>query len=206
VFYEFDRHTSYASHLLSTYNSLFGSVDSSYDTISKNLLSVSVAFILNVYLLNMLVTVIGDRLHDMDAVAVLTDSKERLDLIMEAALFKRIFVKKREERPEQRCIIFCEEVVAGENEDETDELKNQVASLADRVGRIEERLQRDLGRFEDNLYRLEGKIEEHVNRKLDMILHLINSEKDDMNEYKNAKKKEIQETQSPRPNKRFTQI
>jgi hypothetical protein len=154
----------------------------------------------------MLVTVIGDRLHDMDQVAVLTDSKERLDLIMEACLFKRIFVKKREERPEQRCIIFCEEVVAGDVEDETDELKNEVANLSDRVGRIEERLQKDLGRFEENLYRLEGKIEEHLNRKLDMILHLIASEKDDMNEYKNTKKADVQDTPSPRPNKRFSQM
>lgn len=181
VFFEFNRSTPFPLHLVESYNALFGNSNTTYDSVSKNVLSISVAGVLNVYLLNMLVTVIGDSLHAIQDVSILTDSKERIDLIMESTLVKRVLWRKKPIDFKKKCIVFCEQTGFNEN-DEVDELKSRIVELQDKIGRIEERFGNDMARFEEHMFRMEEKIDETLNKKLELIMHHVVDKNDELSE------------------------
>jgi len=106
MFFQFDNgEVDYPHRLLKVYEMLYGAFETSELSDSQIFYFVVVMAILAVILLNLLVAIMGDTYQGVQAKALLTDSKERVGLILEAIIMRRVadnFCKKRQKKERKR--------------------------------------------------------------------------------------------------------
>lgn len=160
IFYEFERDEgNYQSYLLSTYGLLYGNYDTDNLDLSATLVLVFILFLLSVVLLNLLIAIMGDSYDKVQERRILTDSKERIEMILESTLLVRFFLKGREER--EGYLIFCEPVDSGDDDGDqlmtSDEWEGKINVLKKMIKQSEKDISKH---FEQKVNRLEQKTDD----------------------------------------------
>ena len=117
IFLEFSEgKTAYGDQLYSTFKILFADHDDSNYNVSQKLFTSLILFLLNVVLLNLLISIMGDSYDKVQEKRVLTDSLTRLDMSLEAMVFLRV-VRRGKKTEGKGYLIYCETEEA-DNEDD----------------------------------------------------------------------------------------
>ena len=118
IFLEFNRDQDYGDQLYGTYKVLYGDIDDSDKDVSQKLFLSLILFILNVILLNLLISIMGDSYDRVQERRVLTDSLTRLDMILEGIVYRRLLaLRKKDRNANQGHMIYCEPNEADRDED-----------------------------------------------------------------------------------------
>ena len=115
IFLEFARDNVYGVQVYSTYQVLYGNVPEDVTTVSQQLFAALILFLLNVVLLNLLISIMGDSFDKVQERRILTDSLTRLDMILESMTYMRVF--RREEAGARGYLIFYEGDASGLDDD-----------------------------------------------------------------------------------------
>ena len=108
IFLEFSEgKTAYGDQLYSTFKILFADHDDSDYNVSQKLFTSLILFLLNVVLLNLLISIMGDSYDKVQEKRVLTDSLTRLDMSLEAMVFLRV-VRRGKKTEGKGYLIYCE--------------------------------------------------------------------------------------------------
>jgi len=158
IFLEFDRENEYGVHLYGAYNVLYGNFDDSEYGVSQKLLVAAILFLLNVILLNMLISIMGDTYGKSIEKRILTDSMTRLEMITEATTFLNVFKNRSKQKEEVGYFIYC--IPAQEDKTESPEEEAE-ASLIEISNAIKEQGQK-LETIKD---KMESKMIEIMNDK-----------------------------------------
>lgn len=137
--YVFDKSYFFSDYLLNTYFMLYGNNNLINPSVSQNILAVTVTFMLGVFFLNMLVSIMNDSFDDSQRLKVIKDAKERLDIIFESTNLMRLFFKNRKE--EHGYLVFCERVLDYNNADEEVDPKD----LTDNINYLKKTIMRSEG-------------------------------------------------------------
>src|SRR5688572_15224958 len=84
-----DEDNSYGRYLYDAYQVLYGPLGDEGFSFSQKLLMSFILFLLNVVLLNLLISIMGDSYDKVQEKRVLTDSLTRLELIREATAYMK---------------------------------------------------------------------------------------------------------------------
>ena len=111
IFKEFNREESYSDHLFDVYLLLYAQMNTADFSLSEKFFLVLVTFILSVMLLNLLIAIMADSFSRVEKRTVLTDSKEKILLIIEALTMKRALFgnrakKRTESDPQNQGYLF----------------------------------------------------------------------------------------------------
>jgi len=128
ILLEFDRETEFTDHLLSGYGFIYGDYETEDVSSSEIAIMVFVAFLVSVVLLNLLIAMMGDSYAKVDEISILVDSLERLDMIVEVIVMKRIFTQKELVR-EKSYLMFCQNSVNGGGDDDEENLLEEKTNL-----------------------------------------------------------------------------
>ena len=153
IFLEFQRDDVYGVQLYSTYQVLYGNLPADVSSVSQQLFAALILFLLNVVLLNMLISIMGDSYDKVQERRVLTDSLTRLEMVLESMTYMRIFARGKVEK--RGHLIFCEGDVdrqddngesnewegrinvikraLKQNDQRTEEIKSEVNSIKEEV-------------------------------------------------------------------------
>ena len=99
--------TAYGDHLYGTFKILFGEPEDSDYSVSQKLFTSLIVFLLNVVLLNLLISIMGDSYDRVQERRVLTDSLTRLDMSLEAMVFLRV-IRRGKKTEGKGYLIYCE--------------------------------------------------------------------------------------------------
>lgn len=182
IFLEFGRkiHSdNYASYLLSTYGLLYGNYDTSPLELSETLILVLILFLISIVLLNMLIAIMGDSYDKVQDRKILTDSQERIEMILESTVLMKFFTNRREEKREG-YLVFFEALEDDEHDDQaiTSEWEGKIHALKKMIRQVGQDLSKDNqeleAKFEAKLeaklsksnQELEAKIEAKLEAKL----------------------------------------
>ncbi len=92
IFLVFDRGHDYGVYLYNAYNFLYGpSGNEDFSNFSEKLLMCIIAFLLNVVLLNLLISIMGDSYDRILEKRDKTDSLTRLEMMSEALTYMKVF-------------------------------------------------------------------------------------------------------------------
>ena len=117
IFLEFSEgKTAYGDQLYGTFKILFAGYDDTDYSVSQKLFTSLILFLLNVVLLNLLISIMGDSYDKVQEKRVLTDSLTRLDMSLEAMVFLRV-VRRGKKTEGRGYLIYCEPEEA-DNEDD----------------------------------------------------------------------------------------
>ncbi len=108
MFMEFDKNATFVERLFSTYFAMFGRPIMT-ETMFQDFLVGFILFMLNIFLMNMLIAHMMGSHARVQEQAILADAKERIDLIIDAIIMKRFFDPKGREVGKKEYLIFCEE-------------------------------------------------------------------------------------------------
>ena len=118
IFLEFSEgKTAYGDQLYGTFKILFAGYDDTDYNVSQKLFTSLILFLLNVVLLNLLISIMGDSYDKVQERRVLTDSLTRLDMSLEAMVFLRV-VRRGKKTEGRGYLIYCEPEEA-DNEDDS---------------------------------------------------------------------------------------
>ena len=141
IFFEFDREPGYPEQLLQAYNMLFSNFETEDLNLSQILLFLTIAFLLSVILLNLLIAIMGDTFDKVQEKRVLIDSRERLELVIEAICILRFFQSKKIQS-KKGYLLFCQ--IFGDDEDEVmaeaSEWEGKIALLRKVIKQSEKKL------------------------------------------------------------------
>ena len=91
IFLQFDRETSYNTHLLTSYRLLYSDYDlDNFESTGELLFFLTVIALVCIVLLNMLIALMGNTFNSVTERRVMVDSKELLELIAENMKIQRI--------------------------------------------------------------------------------------------------------------------
>ena len=118
---EFDKTAvPYGDQLYNTFKILFASYDDSQYNSSQKLFTSLIVFLLNVVLLNLLISIMGDSYDKVQEKRISIDSLTRLDMILEAMVYMRTLNRKKKAQ-EKGHLIYCEaEEVEGDSNAENE--------------------------------------------------------------------------------------
>ena len=91
IFLFFDKGSLYGFYLYNSYGSLYGPVEGEEPDFSQKLIICFISFLLNVVLLNLLISIMGDSYQRVLEKRVKTDSLTRLEMIAEARTLMKYF-------------------------------------------------------------------------------------------------------------------
>jgi len=95
IFKEFDREIEYGDSLFNVYLLLYGQVEADDLSVSEKLFLALITFALSVLLLNLLIAIMTSAYDKIEKKTILTDSKQKIVLIMEALTMKKALFGKR---------------------------------------------------------------------------------------------------------------
>jgi len=159
IFLVFGRGTVFKFELYDAYGSLYGPSGDDHLTGSQKFFRALIAFLLNVILLNLLVSIMGTSYDKVLGKRYTTDSKTRLDLISDAITLLR-FMRRGKNTIKRGFLIFCLLSNSSENEDEDEEEGNE---LEEKVSI----LRKDIKQIEDSMKTRIGSLEEGLSVKLE---------------------------------------
>lgn len=100
----------YGAYLYNAYNSLFGPVGNpdygSYE-LSQNIVIAVIAFLLNVILLNLLISIMGESMNNVLAMRDKTETLTKFEMIMEAVTFMKFFKRGKGKISNKNYLIYC---------------------------------------------------------------------------------------------------
>lgn len=184
IFLEFGRSSgdsNYASYLLNTYGLLYGNYDTDKLDLSATLILVFILFLISIVLLNMLIAIMGDSYDKVQDRKILTDSQERVEMILESTVLMKFF-KKRPEEEREGYLLFCEVLEEDDNDDEvlTEEwegkinaLKKMIRQNAQDLAKSNQELE---AKFEAQLSKSNQELEAKFEAKLETKLSQNNQE------------------------------
>ena len=105
IFLVFDRGHDYGVYLYNAYNFLYGPSGSEDSNFSEKLLMCIIAFLLNVVLLNLLISIMGDSYDRILEKRDKTDSLTRLEMMSEALTYMKVF--KLNPAPKKGYLLYC---------------------------------------------------------------------------------------------------
>jgi len=142
IFLVFNREAGYGDYLYEAYNVLYGPMDIDEGSpwpLSQKLLMAVLAFFLNVVLLNLLISIMGDSYSQVLAMRDRTDSLTRLEMISEAAVYKK-FLKSRHQT-KRGYLIYCFPVELNEDEnDQNQELEFSIRAINNKISTVESKI------------------------------------------------------------------
>jgi len=120
IFLVFNRGRLYGFYLYGACGSLYGPVDDGDSSPSEQFFIALITFLLNVILLNLLISIVGDSYAQVLEKRIKTDALTRLDMISEASTFLRFL--KRIRTLNRRYLVRCEllEPTDNDNDDDND--------------------------------------------------------------------------------------
>ena len=105
---EFDEaQTSYGDQLYGTFKILFANYDDGEYNVSQKLSTALIVFLLNVVLMNLLISIMGDTYGRVQEKRVLIDSLTRLDMSLEAMVYMKA-LRLTGKKQEKGYLIYCE--------------------------------------------------------------------------------------------------
>ena len=108
----------YGAYLYNAYSSLFGPIDDpeygDYELSQKILIAV-IAFLLNVILLNLLISIMGESMGNVLAVRDKTETLTKFEMIMEAVTFMKFFKKEKKDGSNKSYLVYCFSLQSEEN-------------------------------------------------------------------------------------------
>ena len=111
----------YLDELYGTYKILYANYDDTTFSVSQKIITSSVVFLMNVVLLNLLISIMGDSYDKIQERRILTDALTRLDMSVEAMVVMRVF-NYRKKTKGKGYLIYCE---VQEDEDVVDKENNE---------------------------------------------------------------------------------
>lgn len=152
IFTEFDHTVVYGAQLYATYGVLYGNVTDINFNVSQKLFAAVIIFLLNVVLLNLLISIMGDSFDKVQERRVLTDSLTRLELIFEVMTYKRIISKKRELK--RAYLMQCARDEAEEDEyNNKNEWEGRINLIKKKLAENREEVRKEIGALEDKIDR-----------------------------------------------------
>ena len=131
IFLVFNREDEYGAYLYQAYNVLYGPMDIEEDApwpFSQKLIMAILAFFLNVVLLNLLISIMGDSYGQVLEMRDRTDSLTRLGMISEAAIYRKFL--KPNHQTKRGHLVYCVPVELEEEEkNRLNELEGVVKSI-----------------------------------------------------------------------------
>ena len=172
IFLEFARDNVYGVQVYSTYQVLYGNVPEDVTTVSQQLFAALILFLLNVVLLNLLISIMGDSFDKVQERRILTDSLTRLDIVLESMTYMRVF--GREEAGTRGYLIFYEGDASGlDDEGENNEWEGWVNVIKKGLRQNDQKI--------DEM----GSKQNEVSFKMNFIQNEMSSMRNEMNSMRN---------------------
>jgi len=131
IFLVFNREAGYGDYLYQAYNVMYGPLDIEEDTawpFSQKLIMAILAFFLNVVLLNLLISIMGDSYGQVLEMRDRTDALTRLEMIAEAVVYKKFL--KLNHQTKRGYLLYCLPVEVEEDEnDQNHEVIDAIATI-----------------------------------------------------------------------------
>ncbi len=164
IFLVFDRKAEYGFYLYEAYNVLYGPVsdDSSFG-FSEKLLASGVLFFLNVVLLNLLISIMGDSYDRVLEKRDRTDALTRLEMIQEGVTYMKLFKKKRGSN-KKGFLVYCLLIEMHNEEDgEGDEWEGKINLIRRLLKQNEQKVEQIREITEKKITTLEENMREGLN-------------------------------------------
>ena len=150
----------YGDQLYATFKLLFANYDDS-DVPSQKLFTSLIVFLLNVVLLNLLVSIMGDTYDKVQGKRVMTDSLTRLDMIREAMVYMRTLKVFGKSNQDKGYMIYCEPKNTGDDEEAEDEWEGRINVIKKMLRKNNQKVH-DLSKMAENISRKEDHVEEEL--------------------------------------------
>ena len=152
----------YGDQLYATFKLLFANYDDS-DVPSQKLFTSLIVFLLNVVLLNLLVSIMGDTYDKVQGKRIMTDSLTRLDMIREAMVYMRTLKVFRKSSQDKGYMIYCEPKDTGDDEEAgaEDEWEGRINVIKKMLKKNNQRVY-ELSKVTENISRKEDNVEEEL--------------------------------------------
>jgi len=199
IFLVFNRGRLYGYYLYNSYGSLYGPVDDDDSSSSEKFFIALIAFLLNVILLNLLISIMGDSYAKVLEKRIKTDSLTRLDMISEATTFLRFL--RRKKALNRGFLVLCESLNStGDDDDDNagDEWEERIAILKNLLRQSEDSAQKEMKALQHNLTRTEEKRKDNE-EKLQQKVSSLEAELEKMRK-EQEKAREEQEKQNEKTN------
>ena len=171
IFLEFSEgQTAYGDQLYGTFKILFAGYDDTDYNVSQKLFTSLILFLLNVVLLNLLISIMGDSYDKVQERRVLTDSLTRLDMSLEAMVFLRV-VRRGKETEGKGYLIYCEPEEADNEEDSANVewegrinvIKKTLKQTDQKVQSLTEKMDQKMGAMEQKIGTMEQEMKASMN-------------------------------------------
>ena len=124
---EFDQdQTPYTDQLYNTFKILFANYDYSSFSSSQKFFTALIVFLLNVVLLNMLISIMGETYDRVQESRVVNDSSTRLDMALEALVFMRSLRSRKVKEERKGYLVYCEPDVEVNDASKDNEWEGQI--------------------------------------------------------------------------------
>jgi len=179
IFLVFNREAGYGDYLYEAYNVLYGPADIGDDAawpFSQKLIMAALAFFLNVVLLNLLISIMGDSYGQVLEMRARTDSLTRLEMISEAAIYRKFLKPKHQTK--RGYLVYCLPVELDEDESgQNSELENVIKAMKKLIQRNNEESKQELQTLKDKVHennlRLEAAMKNEIsNMKTEIFTYL----------------------------------
>jgi len=127
IFLVFERENEYGIYLYNTYSILYGPLDIEDDvkySVSLKIIMVVIAFLLNVLLLNLLISIMGDSYDKILEKRDKTDALTRLEMMSEAMTYMKVF--KWNTKLKRGYLLYCISMDVDEEEGGQDEWEGRI--------------------------------------------------------------------------------
>ena len=127
IFLVFERESEYGIYLYNTYSILYGPLDIDSDSkfsVSQRIIMVVIAFLLNVLLLNLLISIMGDSYDKILEKREKTDALTRLEMMSEAMTYMKLL--KMNYKAKRGYLLYCFSLDMEEDENGQDEWEGRI--------------------------------------------------------------------------------
>ena len=157
IFLVFNRGRLYGYYLYNAYGSLYGPVDDEDSSPSEKFFIALIAFLLNVILLNLLISIMGDSYERVLEKRIKTDSLTRLDMISDAVTLLKFLGRKKALR--RGFLVFCLSLDSADDDDnEEDDWEGKITMFKKFFKQTEEVNEKGMLKLEQDLT---TKLEKH---------------------------------------------
>jgi gas vesicle protein len=181
IFLVFNREAGYGDYLYEAYNVMYGPVDIDDGAawpFSQKLIMAVLAFFLNVVLLNLLISIMGDSYGQVLEMREKTDSLTRLEMISEAAVYRKFLKQKHQTK--RGYLVYCLPVELGEDESsQNSELESVIKTMKKLIQKNNEESKKEIQTLKDkvqeNNLRLEASMKKEISSmKTEIFTYLQN--------------------------------
>ncbi len=169
IFLVFNREAGYGDYLYEAYNVMYGPVDIDEGAawpFSQKLIMAMLAFFLNVVLLNLLISIMGDSYGKVLEIRDLTDSLTRLEMISEAAIYRKFLRPKHQTK--RGFLVYCLPVELNDDDEngKNSELESAIKTMKKLIQKNNEESRQEIQtlkeKVQENNLRLEATMKNEI--------------------------------------------